>query len=499
MPTVGSVVRPVSFREHLTGRWSPNRARVLVVGDAMLDIYVEGAVDRISPEAPVPVMRRERVRETPGGAANVAANIVGLGGTAHLVSVTGTDGEGDRLANALTGAGVTFDLVRTDTRPTTTKTRFVSAQNQLLRLDSEAVEPIPRHCEDRIAAAVAANIERCRMVVLSDYRKGVLTDKVLAQILALAATHGVPVVVDPKRADVVAYKGAAFLKPNLAELAAATALAVSTDSEVERAANVLAERTGAGILVTRSGAGMSLVRHGQAALHMHAHAQEVYDVTGAGDTVIAAFALALASGRTPESAMAFANVAGGVAVSHPGTAIVRADSLEAERALLADEEVAAKGAIVDAETAQRLRQVWKRQGFVVGFTNGCFDLVHPGHIALLREAGKACDRLIVGLNSDASVRRLKGETRPIQSELARAAVLGAIDHVNLVVIFESDTPYELIKLLAPDLLVKGADYKIEEIVGADLVTAAGGRVMTVDLVPGQSTTRLVGPARTTVR
>jgi D-beta-D-heptose 7-phosphate kinase/D-beta-D-heptose 1-phosphate adenosyltransferase len=499
MPPVGSPAWPVSFREHLTGRWSPDRAHVLVVGDAMLDIYIEGTVDRISPEAPVPVMRRQRVRETPGGAANVAANIVGLGGTAHLVSVAGADGEGDRLAAALAGTGVTFDLVRTDTRPTTTKTRFVSGQNQLLRLDSEEVAPVSQSCEAQMAAAIAAHIEGCRVVVLSDYRKGLLTDALLAQIMALAAAHRVSVIVDPKRTDFTGYKGAAFLKPNLAELAAATALPVGSDSEVEQAASVLAERTGAGILVTRSGAGMSLVRSGKAALHMHAHAHEVYDVTGAGDTVIAAFAVALASGRTPESAMAFANVAGGVAVSHPGTAIVRADELEAERALLTDEELAAKGAIVDGETAARLRQVWKRQGLVVGFTNGCFDLVHPGHIALLREAGKACDRLIVGLNSDASVRRLKGVTRPIQSELARAAVLGAIDHVNLVVIFESDTPYELIKSLAPDLLVKGADYKIEEIVGADLVTAAGGRVMTVGLVPGQSTTRLVGPARTTVR
>jgi D-beta-D-heptose 7-phosphate kinase/D-beta-D-heptose 1-phosphate adenosyltransferase len=215
--------------------------------------------------------------------------------------------------------------------------------------------------------------------------------------------------------------------------------------------------------------------------------------------VIAAFALALASGRAPEGAMAIANLAGGIAVSRPGTSIVLAEEVEAERSLLADDEVAAKGAVVSAATAARLRQIWKRQGLVVGFTNGCFDLVHPGHIALLREAGKACDRLIVGLNSDASVRRLKGESRPVQAELARAAVLGAIDHVNLVVIFEDETPYELIRSLAPDLLVKGADYKVEEIVGADLVTAAGGKVMTVELVPGQSTTKLVGPARTTVK
>lgn len=499
MSTVGSAARPVSFRQHLAGRWSPEGAPVLVVGDSMLDIYVDGAVERISPEAPVPVMRQLRTRETAGGAANVAANVVGLGGSAHLVSCAGADSEGDRLAAVLAGAGVTFDLIRTVARPTTTKTRFVAGQNQLLRLDREEPSPIPQSCEAGILAAVAAQLDRCRMIVLSDYRKGVLTDAVLERVLALAAARGVPVVVDPKHPNFIAYKGAAFLKPNLAELAAASQLPTGSDEEVERAATLLADRTAASILVTRSGAGMSLVQRGQPTLHMHAHGREVYDVTGAGDTVIAAFALALASGRTPEAAMAIANLAGGVAVSHPGTAIVRAEEVEAERSLLADDEVAAKGAVVGAEAAVRLRQIWKRQGLVVGFTNGCFDLVHPGHITLLREAGKACDRLIVGLNSDASVRRLKGESRPVQAELARAAVLGAIDHVNLVVIFEDDTPYELIRALAPDLLVKGADYKPDEIVGADLVTAAGGKVMTVELVPGQSTTRLAGPARTPAR
>ena len=499
MRTVGSATRPVSFREHLADRWLPERVQILVVGDSMLDIYVDGAVERISPEAPVPVMRQVGIRETPGGAANVAANVVGLGGAAHLVSCAGADGDGDRLAAALTEAGVTFDLVRTGSRPTTTKTRFVAGQNQLLRLDKEDSSSLPTNSEAGILAAVAARIGHCRMVVVSDYRKGVLTDTVLARLFALAATHGVPVVVDPKRGDFTAYKGAAFLKPNLAELAAASGLPTGSNAEVEQAAIVLARTTAAGILVTRSGAGMSLVQPGQPAIHMPTHAREVYDVTGAGDTVIAAFALALAIGRPPEGAMAIANLAGGIAVSRAGTSIVLAEEVEAERSLLADDDVTAKGAIVDAETATRLRQIWKRQGLVVGFTNGCFDLVHPGHVALLREAGKACDRLIVGLNSDASVRRLKGESRPVQAELARAAVLGAIDHVNLVVIFENDTPYDLIKALTPDILVKGADYKIEEIVGADVVTAAGGKVMRVELVPGQSTTRLAGPARTTAR
>jgi D-beta-D-heptose 7-phosphate kinase/D-beta-D-heptose 1-phosphate adenosyltransferase len=224
---------------------------------------------------------------------------------------------------------------------------------------------------------------------------------------------------------------------------------------------------------------------------MPTHAQRVYDVTGAGDTVIAAFALGLAAHRSADEAMAFANLAGGIAVSKPGTAIVLEDEVEAERSLLADDEVVPKGGLVSAEAAARLRRIWKRQGLVVGFTNGCFDLIHPGHVSLLKGAAQACDRLIVGLNGDDSVRRLKGPTRPVQGEEARAAVLGAIGHVNLVVVFGDDTPVGLIELLQPDLLVKGADYTLDQIVGADIVQKAGGRVMTVDLVPGQSTTRLI--------
>jgi D-beta-D-heptose 7-phosphate kinase/D-beta-D-heptose 1-phosphate adenosyltransferase len=271
----------------------------------------------------------------------------------------------------------------------------------------------------------------------------------------------------------------------------ATGLPTATDAEVEHAGTVAAAVTDASILVTRSEAGMSLVRPDGSATHMPTHVQRVYDVTGAGDTVIAAFALGLATGRGVDEAMSFANLAGGIAVSKPGTAIVLAEEVEAERSLLADDGVVPKGGLVSLDAAVRLRRVWKRQGLVVGFTNGCFDLLHPGHVALLEGAAQACDRLVVGLNSDASVRRLKGSTRPVQAESARAAVLGAIGHVNLVVIFDDDTPVYLIEQLQPDLLVKGADYSIEQIVGADIVLKAGGRVMTVDLVPGQSTTRLI--------
>lgn len=487
--------QPVSFRHHLAHPWSPDGAPILVIGDSMLDVYVFGSVERISPEAPVPVIRQLETKETAGGAANVAVNVLGLGGTAHLITCIGADADGQRLDAVLTAAGVTFDLIPTAGKPTTVKTRFATGQHQLLRLDREDTATIPPDSEDEVLAAVAARIDGCRVVILSDYHKGMLTDRVLGGVISLARAHGLAVIVDPKRRDLSAYRGATFLKPNRGELQAATGLPTATDAEIEHAGAVAAAATEAGILVTRSEAGMSLVRPDGAAIHMPTHAQSVYDVTGAGDTVIAAFALGLAAGRPVDEAMAFANLAGGIAVSKPGTAIVLAEEVEAERSLLADDEVVPKGGLVSAETAARLRRIWRRQGLVVGFTNGCFDLLHPGHVALLQGAAQACDRLIVGLNSDASVRRLKGASRPVQGEGARAAVLGAIGYVNLVVLFEQDTPIELIEHIQPDLLVKGADYKVDEIVGADIVQKAGGRVMTVDLVPGQSTTRLIASGK----
>jgi D-beta-D-heptose 7-phosphate kinase/D-beta-D-heptose 1-phosphate adenosyltransferase len=487
--------QPVSFRHHLTHPWSPAGAPVLVVGDSMLDVHVLGAVERISPEAPVPVVRQQDIRETAGGAANVALNLVGLGGNAHLIACVGADGEGQRLAAVLAAASVSFDLIPTPAKPTTVKTRFATGQHQLLRLDREDASPIAPDCEDAILAAVAQRIESCRVVVMSDYAKGMLPDRVLAGVISLGRARGVPVIVDPKRRDFAAYRGATFLKPNRAELHVATGLPVASDADIERAGAVAAAATDAGMLVTRSESGISLVQPDGTSRHMPTRAQRVYDVTGAGDTVIAAFALGLASHRTVDEAMAFANLAGGIAVSKPGTAIVQADELEAERSLLADDEAVPKGGLVTAETAARLRRIWKRQGLVVGFTNGCFDLLHPGHVSLLQGAAQACDRLIVGLNSDASARRLKGAGRPVQAEGARAAVLGAIGHVNLVVLFEQDTPIDLIEALQPDLLVKGADYAIELIVGADIVQKAGGRVMTVELVPGHSTTRLIENGR----
>lgn len=495
--STGNPDRFPSIRHHLTRRWSPGGARILVLGDSMLDAYIVGAVDRISPEAPVPVVRQAETRESAGGAANLAANVRSLGGMVHLVSCVGADAEAGRLSALLAGAGVETSLVDVAPRPTTLKTRFASGQQQLLRLDREQADAIPVPSEDRVIAALAQQVERCSLLVISDYSKGMLTDRVLRQAISLAERRSVPVFVDPKRSDFSIYRGASVLKPNRRELEAATGLPVRSDAQIDHAAAAAAARTGATILVTRAESGMSLVRPDGSSIHLATQAREVFDVTGAGDTVMAALAVGVASGLALEEAMAFANLAGGIAVSRHGTAQVTAAELVAERDRIADDQAAGGATRVDLGEAVRLRNVWKREGLVVGFTNGCFDLLHPGHIALLRGAAQACDRLIVGLNGDASVRRLKGKERPVQQAEARATVLGAIEHVDLIVVFDEDTPGQLISRLMPDVLVKGADYALDQIVGADTVRAAGGRVLTVDLVPGQSTTRLVAAGRKT--
>lgn len=457
----------------------------------MLDVSVFGSVDRISPEAPVPIVRQEGTAETGGGAANVALNIIAMGGMAHLVTGIAADPEGERLTRLLRHAGVSLDVVATPAKPTTVKTRFLARHNQLLRLDREVTTPATPACEQQIIAALEVRMDACRLVVISDYGKGLVTDRVIEATMFLAAQAGLPVIVDPKRRNLADYRGARFIKPNRRELEAATGMPVNDDRQVELAASSLAATTGATLLVTRSEDGMSLVRPDGSAVHMPTHAHEIVDVTGAGDTAVAAFSLAIAGGRSAEEAMAFANIAAGISVIRPGTTTVSAPEIEHERAVFSGQLPVPKGSRVPAETAMLLRAHWRRQQLTVGFTNGCFDLFHPGHVALLRETARQCDRLIVGLNSDASVKRLKGDRRPVQSEEARAEILGAIGHVDLVVVFDEDTPLDLITRLEPDLLTKGADYRIEDIVGGDVVRQNGGRVLTIDLVPGQSSTHLI--------
>ncbi len=466
---------------------------VAVIGDLMLDRYLQGDIDRISPEAPVPVIQRRSEWHVPGGAANVARNLASLGARVHVVGVTGADEARGLLIDALKVHGTVSDdgiLIDPD-RPTTQKLRIMGAHQQIARVDVEEIVPPAIDLEGRLIAAAARAIEAADVVLLSDYGKGVLTDGLLRAVIDAAGLAGKPVLVDPKRKDWSIYRGASLITPNRRELSEATRLPCESDPEAESAASEARRQCGADILLTRSNKGMSLFRADQPPAHVPTIAQDVFDVSGAGDTVIAVLAAALSVGIDILGAVRLANHAAGIVVAKLGTATITCEELAAS--LSASHAPDVDGPLVTLSEATALCRAWKRQGLRVGVTNGCFDLLHPGHVSLIRQAAAACDRLIVALNSNASVGRLKGPARPVQDESARAAVIGAVKGVSAVVVFAEDTPLELLRALEPDVLVKGADYAEHEIVGADLVKARGGQVVLAALVPGQSTTALIRP------
>ncbi len=471
------------------------RRTVAVIGDLMLDRYLRGDIDRISPEAPVPVVQRRSEWHVPGGAANVARNLASLGARVHVVGVTGADEARGLLIDALGQHGTVSDegILIDAGRPTTQKLRIMSAHQQIARVDVEEIVPPAADLEGQLIAAATRAIEAADVVVLSDYGKGVLTDGVLRAAIGAAQRAGKTVLVDPKRKDWGIYRGASLITPNRRELSDATRLSCETDAEAEAAATDARRQCDADILLTRSNKGMSLFRAGQRPAHVPTIAQDVFDVSGAGDTVIAVLAAALAVGMDVLDAVKLANHAAGIVVAKLGTATITRDELAASLAALHAFDV--DGPCVTLNEASALRQAWKRKGLTVGVTNGCFDLLHPGHVSLIRQAAATCDRLIVALNSDASVARLKGPARPVQDESARAAVIGALKGVSAVVVFAEDTPLELLRALEPDVLIKGADYAESEVVGADLVKARGGRVVLAALVPGQSTTALLRPLK----
>ncbi len=467
--------------------------RVVVLGDVMLDRYVAGEVRRISPEAPIPVLRRSDSYAVLGGAANVARNVASLGGRAVLVGAVGEDAAAadiERLAAA--SDGVETALVRLAGWPTTVKTRFVSHGQQLLRLDEE--RELPAACAGALIASFRTALDGAAVVVLSDYAKGVLSDPVLEQAIRLARARGVPVIADPKRATFSAYRGVTILTPNQAEAARATGIEGADDHSVAEAGRIALDQAGAeAALVTRSDRGLTLVRLREAPLHLPTRAQAVADVSGAGDTLVAAFSLALAAGAALPDAAVLANAAAGIVVGKPGTATVTAAELAA--ALRHEQIQSLDGKIAGWAEARARVAGWRQAGLRVGFTNGCFDLIHPGHVRLLAAARAGCDRLVVALNSDASVRRLKGPGRPVQTEAARALVMAGMASADLVVLFDQDTPEALISQLLPDVLFKGADYTMEQVVGADIVRAHGGTVRLIPLQAGHSTSAIVGRMR----
>jgi len=471
---------------------------VLCVGDLMLDEFVYGEVSRISPEAPAPVIAVQRSETNIGGAGNVARNIAALGGRCIFAGLVGNDEAGARLkAELARHKGIESVLVSDAARPTTRKVRFVSEHfsTHMLRADWERAAPASADIEQKLIDAVVPQLQRADIVLLSDYAKGVLTARVIRNVIDAARKAGKRVIVDPKSPNFAIYRGATLLTPNRKEFAEATRSRADSDQSIADAARdamILADCEA--ILVTQSEDGMTLVPRTGVAVHVPAHPVKVRDVSGAGDTVAAALALALAADADWETALRIASAAAAVAVGKKGTASVTVHELRRKilphAYLAAEEKIVTAGGDLDVQL-----QEWRQQGLRIGFTNGCFDILHPGHVKVLTAARGACDRLIVGLNSDASVKRLKGEGRPVQNEQARAEVLAALEAVDLVAVFEEDTPLKLITRIKPSVLVKGGDYTRETVVGYEIVEAHGGEVMLVDTLPGFSTTSLVNRAR----
>lgn len=461
-----------------------DQARVLVLGDIMLDRYWEGGTSRISPEAPVPVVKVEQIQDRPGGAGNVALNIAALGAGATLGGYTGDDEMANSLADMLGGAGVNCAFTRVAGHPTITKLRVISRHQQLIRLDfeeadlSQAGAPL----QDNLDALLA----HCGALVLSDYAKGALRSP--GALISRAREAGVPVLVDPKGTDFSRYRGATVLTPNLHEFEAVVGECASELELVSRGEELMRELELGALLITRGEQGMTLLRPGQEELHLPARAREVFDVTGAGDTVIATLAAAVAGGASLPEAMMLANIAASIVVGKLGTATVSAPEL---RRAVQQEQGSERG-VVTLEQLQIAVADARSQGERVVFTNGCFDIIHAGHVTYLEQARKLGDRLVVAVNSDDSVRRLKGSGRPINPQDRRMAVLAGLESVDWVVCFEDDTPRPLLRELKPDILVKGGDYQgKEEVVGWEIVEEYGGEVRVLGLVDSVSTTAIV--------
>jgi D-beta-D-heptose 7-phosphate kinase/D-beta-D-heptose 1-phosphate adenosyltransferase len=466
-------------------------ARVLVVGDVLLDRFVEGHVTRISREAPVPVLRYGAARAVMGAACNVAANILSTGGTVTLVGLTGTDSAAGELGALCRGfARLTAHLIADPARRTTVKTRYLSGWQQLLCIDEEDALPASAAISAALLDAATHAIDAAGAVVISDYGRGALDDATIRALIRAARAAGKPVIVDPRRADAGVFAGATVITPNLEEMAIFSGIHADTDeSAVAACHKVLTASDIGAVLLTRGAAGMTLVERAGGVLHVPAETHSVFDVTGAGDTVAATLAAALATGAPLAEAVRLANTAAGIVVAKPGTATALPQELR--QALGA----ARSGGVVNRHEAAEHVALWKSLDLTVGFTNGVFDLLHRGHLHSLEQAKRRVDRLVVGVNSDASVRRLKGPDRPVQDEAARAAVLAAMRVVDLVVVFDEDTPETLIRTVRPDRLFKGADYAGKAVPGADFVTANGGSVELLPLLEGYSTTGTVTKVR----
>jgi D-beta-D-heptose 7-phosphate kinase/D-beta-D-heptose 1-phosphate adenosyltransferase len=463
---------------------------VLVVGDAILDRYLWGRVSRISPEAPVPVVKIESRTYRLGGAANVAANLASLGCRVSLLGIKGSDSSGELLSRLIKESGIDDHLfTMASPRPTTTKTRVMSQGQQLLRLDEEEIGPICPDESEALLHRALELIEKAKVVILSDYGKGILDGPCCSALIQGARRKKVPVLVDPKGKDWTKYDGATCITPNTTELELVSGRQIVSeetlmDAGQEQIDSLRIDR----LLVTRGPKGMALFSPNRPPVLIPTQARDVFDVSGAGDTVIATTAAGIGAGMDWPDAARLANMAAGIVVGKVGTNPIRAEELSLA---LRQGQDGTQRKICDRASAVFLVSAWRAMGDKVVFTNGCFDILHAGHIRLLHASADEGERLIVGLNSDVSVKRLKGVHRPILPQQDRASLLAALGCVDMVVIFDEDTPLELIKILRPDVLVKGADYTRKTIVGHELVEGWGGRIVLAPLIENLSTTGIV--------
>ena len=460
---------------------------VLLIGDIMLDCYVDGVVSRISPEAPVPILNHSVSHHVAGGAANVAHNLATLGISVNLVGLIGADQAGKQLADALsTIPQLTSHCMTLDDRPTTRKTRFRAQGQQILRLDEETTSRLTPEQEQALLDIIEKQIAtKPDIIILSDYAKGCLSHQTVASVTDMAAKADIAVITDPKSADFTKYAGSRLLTPNLKELCAAAGTRLEALDEIVMAANTqIAAAQLDAILVTLGSQGMLFVSK-DTTMHLPASAIDVFDVSGAGDTVVALVAASQTSNNAWETSIQLANLGAGIVVGKSGTATVSPGEILAH--------LSSGNMVYDHDTLSELRNLrdsWANNGLKIGFTNGCFDLLHPGHIDSLKRSAKLCDKLIVAVNSDRSVKALKGQNRPIQSESKRASILAKLPFVDAVIVFDENTPKTVIDALSPDILIKGGDYRAEEIVGYETVTKNGGTVEIIPLLEGHSTSRL---------
>lgn len=467
-----------------------SKVHILVLGDIMLDRYVWGAVERISSEAPIPVVHVQKRSYRLGGAGNVAANLAGLGCQVSLAGVTGYDQAGDVLEDQLAEQGIGNACIRTQSFNTITKTRIMGGSQQIVRLDDELIEVPEDEFYKDVLDVIYQKMDQVQAVVVSDYGKGVITENIARECIKKAHEKKSPVFIDPKRTDWTIYKEADCLTPNLKEFQKACELCGINILSMDNAARQLIKQYNLyNILVTQGSEGMTLLSDNDSSQNIPSTAREVFDVSGAGDTAIALMAAGVAANLSWQESMELANLGAGEVVAHVGTyALSKADLA---KALSREAARNIESSICSIFEAKKLATYWRTLDQRIVFTNGCFDILHPGHISLLRQAKKFKDKLVVGLNTDASVKRIKGNTRPILKEQDRASILSALDCVDLVVYFDQDTPIELIQTLQPDVLVKGSDYSKDAVVGADLVESWGGRVELVDLVADNSTSGII--------